>query len=110
MWSSRWEVAVTEQDPAMERARERAHELKDFYKHLITYVLVCGLLVVIDVAGRDVGADTFIGLSWAHWPIFGWGVAVIIHATSVFLLFRDWEERKARQLYEKEQRRQLGQH
>ena len=53
---------MTEQDPAMKRARERAGELKDFYKHLITYVLVCGLLVVIDLADSDAGADTFIGL------------------------------------------------
>ena len=45
---------MAEQDPAMEKARERARELKDFYKHLITYVLVCSLLVVIDLADSDV--------------------------------------------------------
>jgi hypothetical protein len=101
---------MTEQDPAMEKARARAHELKDFYKHLITYILVCGLLVVIDLADRDVGAGTFLGLNWAYWPIIGWGIAVVIHALSVFLPFRGWEERKTMQLYEKEQRRRLGQH
>ena len=100
---------MTEQDPAMEKALARARELKDFYKHLITYVLVCGLLVVIDLADSDVGADTFVGLNWAYWPIIGWGIAVLIHALSVFLPFRGWEERKAMQLYEKEQRRQPGQ-
>ncbi len=101
---------MTEQDPAMERARERARELKDFYKHLVTYVLVCSLLVVIDVADADSRADTFIGLKWAYWPIFGWGIAVFFHAISVFVPMSGWEERKAQKLYEKEQRRHLGQH
>ena len=101
---------MTDQDPAMEKARARAHELKDFYKHLITYVLVCSLLVFIDLVDSDVGADTFLGLNWAYWPIFGWGIAVIIHALSVFLPFGDWEERKAQKIYEREQRRHLGQH
>lgn len=101
---------MTEQDPSLEKARERAAELKDFYKHLMTYVLVCGLLVVIDLADSDTGADTFIGLNWAYWPIFGWGIAIVIHAFSTFVPMRGWEERKAQQIYEKEQRRHLGQH
>lgn len=100
---------MAEQDPAMEKARERARELKDFYKHLITYVLVCSLLVVIDLADSDVGSETFLGLNWAYWPIFGWGIAVIIHALSVFIPLGDWEERKARKIYEKEQGH-IGQH
>lgn len=101
---------MTDHDPAMERARERAAELKDFYKHLVTYVLVCSLLVVIDVAGSSSSADTFLGLKWAYWPIFGWGIAIIIHAIQTFIPFRGWEERTAQRLYEKEQRRHLGQH
>lgn len=101
---------MTEQDPAMEKARERARELKDFYKHLLTYILVCSLLIVIDIADTDSTAETFIGLKWAYWPIFGWGIAVAIHALSVFIPLSGWEERKTRKLYEKEQRRHLGQH
>ncbi len=101
---------MTEQDTAIERAIKRASELKDFYGHLVTYVLVCSLLVVIDLAATSPQADTFIGLKWAYWPIFGWGVAIVIHAVSVFFQFSGWEERKAQQLYEKEQRRHLGQH
>lgn len=100
---------MTEQDPAMERARKRARELKDFYGHLATYVLVCSLLVVIDLADGS-RADEFIGLNWAYWPIFGWGIAIVIHAVSVFIPLSGWEERKAEQLYQKEQRRHLGQH
>jgi hypothetical protein len=103
------EVAVTGDDPAMERARKRAKDLREFYGHLLTYVLVCSLLVVIDVVDGSSG-DTFIGLNWAFWPIIGWGIAVVIHAASVFFTLGDWEERKAQQLYQKEQERRLGQH
>ena len=101
---------MTENDPAMERARERAHELREFYKHLVTYVLVCSLLVVIDLADSSAGDTSFIGLNWAYWPIFGWGIAVLIHAVSVFFTSGNWEERKAEKLYEKEQHRPLGHH
>ncbi len=101
---------MTDQDPAMEQARKRAAELKDFYKHAVIYVMVCSLLVVIDLADNNPTDDTFIGLQWAFWPIFGWGIAVVIHGLSTFVSLRGWEERKARQLYEREQQRHLGQH
>ncbi len=100
---------MTEIDPAMERARKRARTLKDFYGHLISYILVCGLLVVIDVLDGSAGT-TFMGLNWAYWPIFGWGIFVLWHAVSVFFSLEDWEERKARQLYEKDKGRELGAH
>lgn len=95
---------MNEQDPAMERARARAKELVEFYGHLLTYVLVCSLLVVIDLVVSS-GGDTFLGLHWAFWPIIGWGVAILIHAISVFFSLGGWEERKAQQLYEKERQR-----
>ncbi len=98
---------MTGQDPAMERARKRARELRDYYKHLLTYVLVCTLLVVIDLADSSDGGETFLGLEWAYWPIFGWGIAIIIHTISVSTPLGSWEERKAAELYEKERRREL---
>lgn len=80
-----------------ERAEKRFKEIKDFYSHLTAYVLICILLLVIDLATGSDG-NTFLGLNWAHWPIFGWGIAVAFHAVSVF----DWEERKVRQYMERE--------
>jgi hypothetical protein len=94
---------MTAPDPALDRARARAHELREFYTHLATYVLVCSLLVVIDVANSSAGGTTFLGLSWAYWPILGWGIAIVIHTISVFFTSDDWEERKAKQLFDKQQ-------
>jgi len=96
------------EDPAYKRARERAKELREFYGHLITYVLVCTLLVIIDLADSSAADTEFIGLSWAYWPIFGWGIAVAIHAFKTFVGGGGgWEERKAEELYEKEKQRDL---
>ena len=100
---------MTEHDPAMERARARARELRDYYGHLITYVLVCTLLVIIDLADGSAGTS-FIGLNWAYWPIFGWGIAIVIHTISIAVPLKDWEERKAQRLYEKERNRAIHGH
>ncbi len=98
-------IAVTE-DPAMQRARKRARDLRDFYGHLVTYVAVCGLLVVIDLLDGSHGTE-FIGLNWAYWPLIGWGVFVFVHALSVIFPMNTWEERKVEELYEKEKQREL---
>lgn len=90
------------QEDIRDRAERRVKELKDFYSHLTTYILVCTLLVIIDLAASGSGQDTFLGLTWAYWPIFGWGVAVLFHAVSVFFEPTGWEERKVRQYMEKE--------
>ena len=97
---------MTGHDPAMERARQRAHQLRDYYGHLITYVVVCTILVVIDLADSSTGTE-FIGLNWAYWPILGWGIAILIHTVTVVFPLADWEERKTQQLYERERDRLL---
>ena len=102
---------MTLEDPALERARKRAKELRKFYGHLITYLLVCSLLVVIDLANEDPNnPQVFIGLNWAFWPIFGWGAFVVIDGITTFIGFDRWEERKAQKLYEKEKQRDLPHH
>lgn len=101
---------LIEHDQAMKRARQRARQLRDFYGHLVSYVLVCTLLVVIDLATQASAAPTFVGLNWAYWPIIGWGIAVVIHAISVFLPMQEWEARKTQELYEKERTRELQHH
>jgi hypothetical protein len=96
---------MTTEDPAMERAREKAKELREFYGHLVTYVLVNAFLVLIDRLD-GVGEDAFLGLDWAYWPIFGWGIGIVVHAANTFFTMRNWEERKVQKLYEKEKDRE----
>lgn len=98
---------MTDEDPALERARQRAKELTDFYRHVLTYVVVNAMLVVIDLLDGGTG-DGFLGLDWAYWPIIGWGIGLIIHAANTFIVTGSWEERTARRLYEKEKDRDIG--
>ena len=91
-------------DVAMERARARARELRDFYGHLAVYLLVCVGLVFIDLV-------TGSGLNWAYWPAMGWGIAIGIHALTVMssaTIGPEWEDRKAHELYEKERQREIS--
>jgi hypothetical protein len=78
-----------------DEAKKRAQELKEFYQHLVVYVLVNAFLFVINWL-------TSRGTWWFYWPLFGWGIGVAAHGASVFLSGglwgKAWEERKIRQL------------
>lgn len=86
---------------AYKRARKRVEELRDFYSHLAVYLLVnLGLFMINMATNRQV--------LWFFWPLIGWGLAVLIHGTTVLLegpFGQRWEERKTRQLMEKERSR-----
>jgi hypothetical protein len=82
-----------------ERARKRVQEIKGFYTHLIVYALVNLGLIIINLV-TDPGAR------WFYLPLFGWGIGVVAHAGSVFGPGRYWEERKIKQLMEKDRGRE----
>jgi hypothetical protein len=71
-------------DDRKARARSRAEAKFGFYKHLAAYVAVNLLLIVINLA-------TWPGYFWAIWPLIGWGIAIAIHAMSVFVFGRNNE-------------------
>lgn len=60
------------------RARSRAEAKFGFYKHLAVYVAVNLMLFVINLVTSP--ADF-----WAIWPLIGWGIAIAIHALTVFV-------------------------
>lgn len=91
---------MTQQDPALERARRRVEDVSAFYYHLMTYVLVNALLVWIDLAG---GANAgLFGLDFAHFVIIGWGFGVVGHGISTY-----FGEYRIQRLYEDEKRREV---
>ena len=89
---------------ARERAERRVAKQRDFFRHLFVYLAVCALLVVIDLADGNHGTS-FLGLNWAYWPLFGWGLAVAMHGLQTFL-DSGWEERKVKQYMDEERRDQ----
>jgi len=89
---------MTQADPAFERAQKHVKNVRDFFYHLMVYVLVCAMMVVIDRLG---GANSgFAGLDFAYWIILGWGFGVAGHGVSVFfddyMVHKRYDEEKWR--------------
>jgi sensor histidine kinase YesM len=78
------------------RAKKRVEELKEFYGSLIAYVFVMPFLVYINYR-------TSWGFQWFWFPLFGWGLGLTIHALKTFGYGANWEERKIREIMEKEE-------
>jgi len=83
-----------------QEAKKRVEEIKGFYFHLVTYIIINAVLVVINLL-------TSPEYLWGIWPLVGWGVGLVIHAFSVFsnLWGNSWEERKIKEIMEKDKRR-----
>jgi len=84
------------------RIRRRVRKIRDFYSHLVVYLVVNAILVVV-------WYFTSGGFPWFVFPLGGWGIGIFFHWYSVFvedgLLGKNWEDRKVKQLMEKEKAR-----
>ena len=89
------------EDSTLEWVKKHVKDVRDFYYHLMTYVLANAMLVVIDL--RVEGAGGFLGLDWAYWVIIGWGFGIVGHAISVF-----FGEYRVQKLYAQQKSRELG--
>lgn len=73
-----------------DRAKTKVNELKEFYTHLITYIVMVPVFIVINYYTTS--------FPWAIFPIAGWGIGVISHAACTFdwnpFFNKDWEKRK----------------
>ncbi len=83
---------------AYERAHKRVEELRGFYIHLATYLVVNLGLFLINILSSPRHL-------WFLWPLIGWGSVVLLHGVTILLevpFGPKWEERKTRQLMERE--------
>ena len=80
-----------------EEARKRVSEIRDFYQHLITYVIINAALVGINLM-------TSPHYLWFLWALLGWGIGVALHALTTFggLWGKAWEERKIKEIMGKD--------
>jgi hypothetical protein len=82
------------------RAKARVEELKAFYNHVLIYVIVN-----IALAGLNYYNNQWV-FPWFLFPLLGWGIGLASHAVKTFrwnpLTSKDWEERKLREIMEKE--------
>ena len=89
---------IDEQE-SYESAKKRVDEIKSFYSHLFVYMAVNAGLFLLNILTAPKHL-------WFYWPLIGWGIGLSIHGLSVFgtqkFLGKDWEERKIREIMEKE--------
>ena len=82
------------------KAKERVKELREFYSHLFSYILVN-----IFVAGINYYSNQW-EYPWFLWVTFGWGIGLLFNALRVYRLhpFYDdeWEEKKIKEYMEKD--------
>ncbi|MDD3003916.1 2TM domain-containing protein [Flavobacterium sp.] len=85
------------------KAQKRVEDLKGFYGNLSSYIIVNFCLMILNLV-------TSPSHLWFFYPLLGWGIGVAIHAMSVFnympFLNRDWEEKKIKELMNKEKTNQ----
>lgn len=90
------ETTEIEEDNAYFKARRRVKEIKEFYGNLVSYCVVIPFLIFINYS-------TYWEFQWFWFPMLGWGLGLTIHGFSVFGYGAAWEERKIREIMEKEQ-------
>ncbi|WP_264534641.1 2TM domain-containing protein [Flavobacterium sp. N1736] len=84
-----------DENKAYFRAKKRVEELKGFYGNIISYCCVIPFLVFINLRYSP-------GFQWFWFSALGWGFGLVMHAFKVFGYSSDWEERKIREILEKE--------
>jgi hypothetical protein len=87
-----------DQDP-YRRARRRVREIRGFYVHVAVFVAVNFLVHLINFVATP-------KVYWAFWPLVGWGIGLLAHGLAAYrwmpFLGKDWEERKIRELMDKD--------
>jgi hypothetical protein len=84
------------------RAKVKMETIKCFYQHLAIYVIFVFVFIWLNLNG---GSD----FPWAIFPIAGWGLGILGHASETFeysIFFgKDWERRKIRKLMDEDDER-----
>ncbi len=82
-----------------QKAYKKVQNIKGFYTHLTSFVLVIGVVIFINLKYSPEHL-------WFFYPLLGWGIGVVAHAIGVFEILpyfgKDWEQRKIEQFMENE--------
>ncbi len=77
----------------IQKAKKRVKARKDFYQHLMAYVIVNFFLFVLNMVTTPTQW-------WFHFPLLGWGVGLAFHYVEVFgipgfnILSKEWEDQE----------------
>ena len=81
-----------------QKAKDQVEKIKGFYTHFGIYLLFCVFFLFLNFKSG--------GFPWAIFPIAGWGLGVLGHATETFgwnpFFGKGWEDRKIKEIMEKD--------
>ena len=95
---------LTPDEIKYQQALKRVKRIKGFYSHLMVYIVINTMLLIVKYKNLDMGENFW---RWQTFnTVFFWGIGLVAHGLSVFLpsfmMGKDWEERKIKELMEKE--------
>lgn len=88
-------ISANKETIAYRKASRRVKELKGFYGNLTSYCLVIPFLAILNL----ITAPEHL---WFLWPMLGWGMGLFAHGVNVFGIGKAWEEKKIKELMEKD--------
>jgi hypothetical protein len=93
------DAAISDEKAAYLKAQKRMEDIKGFYGHLMSYVIVNSGLAVLNLV-------TYPQYWWFLYPVVFWGIGLGVHAMAVYnfvpFLGKDWEDKKIQEIIEKE--------
>lgn len=96
-------VMENEKDIQYDFAKKRVRKIRNFYLHLTAFVFVNGFIILLNTRHQSIADFLQDGDNLRNLGL--WGIVLVIHGISIFgpalLLGKDWEERKVRELMEK---------
>jgi predicted membrane channel-forming protein YqfA (hemolysin III family) len=96
----------TEEQIAYDAAYKKVKKIKNFYTHLLVYIVVNIMLVIKNVQHLDAGESYF---QFENFTVaFFWGIGLLAHAFSTFMpnfIFgQKWEEKKMKEFIENDKK------
>jgi len=80
------------------KAKKRVKDIKEFYVNLTSYCIVIPFLIFINLYITP-------QFKWFWFPMLGWGMGLAFHGFEVFGYGKTWEEKKIKELMEKDANR-----
>jgi hypothetical protein len=91
------EAVLRDEDSSRELEDAKVLWLKrhrqDFHNHLRSFVIVNGVLVMMNMMTSR--------YPWALWPIMGWGIGLLFHASDTYFVSEDRIDKGARKILKK---------